>query len=99
MHVVLSGNKKITIFSIDWCWSFFHFSEVTCEECAAWVCIHEGKRRGGSGCKGDDNVCKIGNNQDGDEYIDKTPGAYNIFVSCRDHWDCAKKKLYEVCFN
>ena len=53
----------------------------------------------GSGCKGDDNVCKIGNNQDGDEYFDYTPDAHNVFVTCRDHWTCAEKKLAEVCFN
>lgn len=51
----------------------------------------------GSGCKADDNVCKVGSNQDGTEHVDKTPGAYNIYYSSKNS-SIALLNLENVCF-
>ena len=69
---------------------------VKCDECAAWNCLINGTGYGGSGCKGDDNACKNGSNQDVAKYHD----ASSVYVTCQNSSDpsCAQSKIDSVRF-
>ena len=59
--------------------------------------MYNGVAYQGSGCKGDENVCKDGSNQDGIMHKVINSEDYNFYFSCLFESEC-KPKLQDVGF-